>query len=77
MRFKRVMRWDSDLKWLRLFRVTWSNGVVGDGHGYSQKVSFAITPRLFYFSRGFHEWTLTILGLRIHSTRSYGGIFPD
>lgn len=75
MTFKPVMRYDPILRWVRLFRLIWNTGVVGDGQGYSSKLTVALTPRLFRWDRGWHAWTLTILFVRIHYVRSYGGRF--
>jgi hypothetical protein len=72
---KRVMRYDSDNRMFRLFRIMWERGVVGDGNGYSAKVSLALTPRLFRWQREGDGWLLTFFGLRLHYRRSYGGRF--
>lgn len=74
LRFKRVLRVDRRARMIRLFRVLWQTGVVGDGRGYSAKLSFAIQAKLFQFERSFGEWLLVFCGLRIHRVRSYGGI---
>ncbi len=58
----------------RLFRVVWTRGAVGDGSGCSSKLSVALAPRLARFDREFNGWFLTILGVRIHKQRSFGGI---
>lgn len=75
IRIKRVMRWDDTIRTLRLCRVMWERGTVGDGQGYSSKLSFALTPKLFRWEREWAGWIVTILGIRIHHKRSYGGIF--
>lgn len=74
MTFKPVMRWDRDGRMLRLFRLLWTRGVVGDGNGYSAKLSFALAPRLLSWSREMDEWFFCIAGIRIHYQRAYGGI---
>lgn len=73
IRFKRVFRWDSHNKLLRLFRIMWERGNVGDGRGYSAKFSLACTPRIIGWHRGMFDWALTVLGLRVHYLRAYGG----
>lgn len=76
MRLKLVMRPDPDAGIFRLFRLVWRRGIVGDGVGYSAKLSFALSRRLFGFWREFGGWCLTILGFRVHLARSWGGIIP-
>lgn len=71
LRFKRVMRFDEIQRHFRLFRVMWEVGTVGDGKGYSAKLAVGIMPKLFHREGG----RLTILGLRVHYCRSFGGIF--
>jgi hypothetical protein len=77
MKLKTVFRWDRAARLLRLCRLNRTVGRVGDGKGYSSKTSLALTPRLFSFRRDFGEWILTVLGVRLHHVRSYGGIFAD
>lgn len=71
LRVKGVFRFDEIQRHLRLFRVMWERGVVGDGHGYSAKLAVGFRPKLFHWDDG----RLTIFGLRIHYCRSYGGTF--
>lgn len=73
--FKTVWRYDSCNKIFRLFRFVWDVGTVGDGKGYSNKFSLALTPRFFRFQSDVWEWKIVLLGLRIHYIRSYGGRF--
>jgi hypothetical protein len=47
---------------LCLTRIRWETGKVGDGKGYSNKVSISLQLK----------WP----PLRIHRVRSYGGVFP-
>lgn len=70
-----VFRYDPSWPKLRLFRFVWDVGTVGDGTGYSRKVAFALRPRLFSWERSVHEWRLVLLGVEIHSRKSYGGHF--
>lgn len=74
MKLKRVFRYDPTARLYRLFRATWIRGTVGDGKGYSCKFSAALRLRLFQFHRELDGWLLTLLGVRIHFERSYGGI---
>ncbi len=71
LRLKRVFRYDDRQKHMRLFRLMWERGTVGDGKGYSAKLAVGLLPKLFHYDDG----RLTIFGLRIHYARSYGGIF--
>lgn len=71
-----------------LTRIRWETGAVGDGKGYSSKlsVSLILEPRdlwigLFWEAKGTHErsWYLCLipcLPIRFKLVRSFGGIFP-
>ena len=75
MKFKKVMRRDNIQGHFRLFRILWSKGVVGDGKGYSAKFSLALTKKFFKYERlSIYDIELTLLGLRFHYKRAYGGI---
>lgn len=74
MRVKSVFRKASDERLIRLFRLMWIRGTVGDGKGYSAMLSFGLSPRLIAFQKGWHEFRVWLLGVRIHYQRSYGGI---
>jgi hypothetical protein len=77
MKFKLVMRLDRRNRIYRLFRVMWIRGRVGDGKGYSVKFSVALEPRIVSVRRNAIHWPdviVTILGVRIHYQRSYGGL---
>lgn len=77
LRFKPVMRFDEIQNHLRLFRLLWERGTPGTtGGGYSAKLAIGLRPRLFEREREYGKaFLITILGLRIHYSRSYGGIF--
>jgi hypothetical protein len=60
---------------LRLARLTWDTGTVGDGDGYSSLVSLGLAPRVFVWKREYQSWFLVLAGVRLHWSRSYGGIF--
>lgn len=70
---KLFCRWDSDCKLLRLGRIVWHRGKVGDGKGYSAKLSLALSPRLFKVRREYESLSVTLLGVRLHYQRSFGG----
>lgn len=70
--FKTVGTWAPDERVLRLFRVVWSRGHLGNG-GYTAKVSFALMPKLLQFKRGYWSLLVVLLGVRVHYMRSYGG----
>lgn len=76
LRLKTVMRRDEIQGHFRLFRIMWERGIVGDGIGYSNMLSFALQPKFFAWH---HEavgfWLVVICGLRVHRKRSFGGIF--
>ena len=78
MVWKKVCRWDEQARLLRVFRVMWQRGKVSDGKGYSAKFSFALWLSkygLLRFQREEGGGTLfSLLGLRFHYERSYGGI---
>jgi hypothetical protein len=74
MKFRWVGKLDIQGRILRLFRVMWIRGTVGDGHGYSAKLSLALRPALFGFHREWQQFFVTVLGVRVHFQRSYGGI---
>jgi hypothetical protein len=77
LRFKRVMRSDSIQKHFRLFRLLWERGTPGKpGGGYSAKLAIGLRPRLFEREREYGKaFLFTILGLRIHYSRSCCGIY--
>jgi len=75
MRTKWVGRYDPRARMLRVCRVMWERGTVGDGKGYSAKLSLALRPVIFGWKRtSYPEWMLTVAGIRIHYQRAYGGI---
>lgn len=74
LRVKWVGRYDPSARMVRLGRIMWERGTIGDGEGYSAKLSLALRPVLFGWSRtAYPEWMLTVAGLRIHYQRAYGG----
>lgn len=76
LRIKRVMRLDTIQRHFRLFRAMWERGTVGDGNGYSAKLAVGLLPRLFAVERlASHDMMVVFAGLRVHYSRSYGGIF--
>lgn len=77
MKIKRLMTWCKQERKLRLFRIIWERGTVGDGKGYSAMFSVSLLPKLFSFERGdlLPRIRLVLLGLSLHYKRSYGGRF--
>ncbi len=79
MVWKPVLRWDKTAKLFRVGRLMWERGTVGDGKGYSGKLSFALWLSKHGLCRCWKEegrdWIVSILGLRFHYERSYGGRF--
>lgn len=74
VRLKRVMRYDPRIRKFRIARLMWVRGVCGSGGGYSTKLSVSLVPMLIGWSRGLHEWRMTLLGVQLHYLRSYGGL---
>ena len=74
-RVKWVGRWDAGNQLLRLCRVMWTVGQPGDGKGHSVKMSLGLRPSLFRWCRENDGWLLTVLGVRLHLRRSFGGRF--
>jgi hypothetical protein len=75
MKLQRVFRLDSDAKLYRVCRLIWDCGTVGDGTGYSNKLSLALAPRVLSFRREWDGWIFIVAGIRIHRCWSYGGRF--
>lgn len=74
LRVKPVFRYSPAEKKVRLGRIMWATGPDSTQPGwYSAFISLTLVPRIFRFERGFHAWELTILGVRIHHQKSYGG----
>lgn len=77
MIIKRIMRYDSTQKKLRLFRLLWQRGTSGlPGGGYSAKLSVSLVPRIFGWVRELSGWRLTLAGFQVHHLKSFGGIIP-
>ena len=74
MNVRRIMRYDPTTRMVRLFRLVYQRGTVGDGTGYSCKISAAFQPRMFQWIGHRDEWFLTTLGVRVHYQRSYGNV---
>lgn len=71
-----IGRRDSIQRHVRLWRFTWRRGAVGLGTGYSVKLAIGLTPVLWRYRRDARfDHELIVLGIRIHYSRSYGGIF--
>lgn len=68
-----VWRYSRSEKMIRLFRVFRHVGRVGDGVGFSEMVSLAVVPCLLRHEREMRGWCLTILGLRVHYQKDFGG----
>jgi hypothetical protein len=76
LRFKKIMRYDAQVKIFRAGRIMWERGTVGDGNGYSAKLSLSFTPTVFAWQRECGGgWLLIIAGIRVHYRRAYGGIY--
>lgn len=75
MKLKWVGTWSRRERKLRLFRLLWTRGRVGTGGGYSNALSVGLVLRLFRVGSEYNGWSITLLGVRVHRQRSYGGIF--
>jgi len=74
-RIKWICRRDKGARMIRIFRIMWETGVVGDGKGYSTKLSLALSARPFSWQREYNGWFITIAFVRLHLRRAYGGTF--
>ena len=75
LKYKSVFRVDTIQRHFRLFRFLWQRGVVGDGSGYSAKLSVGFVAQIISFKRDAKtDWQVVLAGVRIHYCRSYGGI---
>lgn len=71
MKFKRVMRYDDRVRMFRICRfLVRERPEIG---GPTAKLSLAVWPKVFRFSKEWREWDLTVLGVRLH-WQSGGGI---
>ena len=76
MRWQYVGRYDRTNRLLRVGRLLWERGAVGDGAGYSAKLSIGLSWWPLFLLRPEREgWLVRILGVRLHHKRSYGGRF--
>lgn len=71
MKFKPVFRYDAQLRMVRLFRLLFRTKGYS-GPGYCAKLSLAVWPKPFGFTRDWREWSFTLLGLRLHFLASPG-----
>lgn len=61
MKYKSVLTYSPDEKLYRICRVVWHNGTVGDGNGYSCKLSLGVKKTFPFVQLKFHK--------------SYGGFY--
>lgn len=69
---KWVGTWSPQERMVRVARLVWSRGFMTMG-GYTAKVSVGLRPALFSAHSDCDGWRLTLLGVRLHYQRSYGG----
>lgn len=75
VKFKKILNVSFQENRFRLFRIIWCCGTVGDGKGYNARLSVALMPRFYsYVKKEPYDIRITILGIAIHYSRSYGGI---
>ena len=67
MKFKKVMRYQQDIKRLRMFRVIFAGG--------RKAISFSLEPKLFLYEnmKWPNDTIVTIAGLRFHYKKAGGG----
>jgi hypothetical protein len=79
VKFRWIMRWDSDQRRLRIARLLWNRGVWGmkDADGrcvpYSFALTLAIRPAWFSFGSEHGQVRITIAGIAINYHSSAGG----
>ena len=74
LRFKFIGTWSKEERKIRLFKWTWATGddcSVKDWHSSSFKIS--LWPKIFKYEPELWGWALTILFMRFHRKRAYGG----
>lgn len=74
LRFFFVGTWDKRERKLRLFKWTWATGEdssVKNWHSSAFKISLCL--KVFKYEPELWGWVLTILGIRLHRKRAYGG----
>lgn len=87
MKIKPVFTWSPAERKVRLFRVIWEREALAVIHyttleerdiksrSYSAMVSFSLVPRIFKTVPMLSGFDVTVLGVRVHHQRSYGGRF--
>lgn len=70
---KWVWRWSPSERKLRIVRFIRWVGVVGDGKGHSTMHTLSLAPAIYRVERGGHDFALTLLGVRYHWQRRWGG----
>lgn len=79
MRYQSVFTWSASERKIRLFRIIWEHrgSQIGlDPMAYSAMVSFSLVPRIYRNEPVLFGFDVSVLGLRIHYQRNYGGRFP-
>lgn len=74
LKFKWIGRWSKSESKLRLFCFTWATGMETTTEGWHSS-SFAVSlwPKLFKVQPELWGWCVTVLGVRLHRKRAYGG----
>lgn len=75
MRLKPMFTYSPRERKVRVARLIWERGNVGDGKGYSAFLSLALMPRLFRIERSPLRLRVVMLGVSLHYARTYGGRF--
>jgi len=76
LRARTIFRLDTIQRHYRLWRIVYERGNPGQGKGYSVKVAIGLARAWWRTERqADHDIMVTIAGLRLHYSRSYGGYF--
>lgn len=73
MTIKWVGTYSKREKKIRLFRVLWERGKRGAEGWHSNSFAVSLWPRIFKYEPELWGWAVTILGVRLHRKRAYGG----
>lgn len=63
--------WSPQDRRVRFGRIVWARR--NPQGGLSAMLSFGMEPKLFSWWSGYKNWSITVLGLRLHYSNSLGG----
>jgi hypothetical protein len=74
IRLRKIMTWSPGERKVRLFRLLYSNGTNCMKPGwFSASLSISLVSEWWRRERTEHTWAVTVLGVRIHHKKSFGG----